>query len=252
MNHFSFSYISLEDIKPILYTFLGITYITLLVIAYIRFRNKNNSDFKIQSIEAEIIIYTTQFLLLSDNVHEKEIEFAFSYFKKGNSLIYANDIKRQLLFNIKNKIDTSRASKLNQHNSSHKDRLHLIYFLFELASVTKPITDNELNFIENLSRKLRISTAIFRKVKNKFIPIDNTDNLINFAYSENAFEHACNILGVPVNSTYKEIKKAYRKSVQKYHPDKVTKYGDSAIEEAEKEFLKIKSAYELLKKKLSK
>ena len=100
----------------------------------------------------------------------------------------------------------------------------------------------------NLSKKLKISSKIFNRVKYKFIQADSSkESFINFSYSAKNIEFACNILGVPTNATYRVIKKAYRKLVQKYHPDKVSQYGEDAIRDAEIQFLKIKEAYELLK-----
>lgn len=55
------------------------------------------------------------------------------------------------------------------------------------------------------------------------------------------------ILGVNVNSTKDEIKKAYRKLSQRYHPDKNSQMSEQYRKESADEFIKIKNAYEALK-----
>ena len=55
------------------------------------------------------------------------------------------------------------------------------------------------------------------------------------------------ILEVDRNASPEEIKKAYRRLVSKYHPDKVAHLGDEFKEMAEKRFKEIQQAYQDLK-----
>lgn len=55
------------------------------------------------------------------------------------------------------------------------------------------------------------------------------------------------ILGVSQNASEEDIKKAFRKFVKQYHPDSI--YAKENPSEAEKKFLKIKDAYEILSDK---
>lgn len=54
------------------------------------------------------------------------------------------------------------------------------------------------------------------------------------------------ILGVDRNAGPEEIKAAYRKASQLYHPDKVSHLGEEFQELARKKFLDIQNAYEFL------
>ncbi|MDR1603071.1 MAG: J domain-containing protein [Tannerella sp.] len=56
------------------------------------------------------------------------------------------------------------------------------------------------------------------------------------------------VLGIGQQASVKEIKQAYRLLAVKYHPDKVTCLGEATGTVAGEQFLKINSAYELIKK----
>ncbi|UCG14818.1 MAG: DnaJ domain-containing protein [Deltaproteobacteria bacterium] len=54
------------------------------------------------------------------------------------------------------------------------------------------------------------------------------------------------ILGVSRKATREEIKKAYRKQAQRYHPDRVSHLGDEFQQLAKQKFQEIQTAYENL------
>ena len=56
------------------------------------------------------------------------------------------------------------------------------------------------------------------------------------------------ILGVPRNATAEEIKKAYRKLAQDYHPDKLAGVPPAVKKLAEEKFKDVQEAYEILSK----
>jgi len=55
------------------------------------------------------------------------------------------------------------------------------------------------------------------------------------------------VLGVEKNASADEIKKAYRRLVSTYHPDKVSHMGEEFQQLAEKKFKEIQEAYQQLK-----
>lgn len=54
------------------------------------------------------------------------------------------------------------------------------------------------------------------------------------------------ILGVSPHATHEEIKSAYRKQAQRYHPDRVSHLGDEFQQLAKQKFQDIQNAYETL------
>lgn len=68
--------------------------------------------------------------------------------------------------------------------------------------------------------------------------------------SVNALEDAYKALGVNRNSSDAEIKRAYRKLISQYHPDKLMGQGlpEEMISVATEQAKEVQSAYDLIKK----
>ena len=60
-------------------------------------------------------------------------------------------------------------------------------------------------------------------------------------------ESSYKILEITKSSTDDEVKKAYRKMVKKYHPDKLQGLGEEHLKGANEKFQSIQSAYEKIK-----
>lgn len=54
------------------------------------------------------------------------------------------------------------------------------------------------------------------------------------------------ILGVKANASEDEIKKAYKRLSNKYHPDKLRNLSDDEKEQAAEQLQKVKEAYDVL------
>ena len=67
----------------------------------------------------------------------------------------------------------------------------------------------------------------------------------NTQFENNPFD----VLGIERDASEEEIKKAYRKMANKYHPDKVVHLGNEFEEIAEKRFKEVQKAYEMLNEK---
>ena len=66
------------------------------------------------------------------------------------------------------------------------------------------------------------------------------------AHNANGPQSPHDILGVPKNASRDEIKAAYRKRVNQYHPDKVAHLGEEFQHLAEKRFKEIQQAFDAL------
>jgi uncharacterized membrane protein YkvA (DUF1232 family) len=64
---------------------------------------------------------------------------------------------------------------------------------------------------------------------------------------EHSHKNAYSVLGVGRDASPDEIKRAFRRLANKYHPDKVSHMGDEFRELAERRFKEIQEAYQKLK-----
>ena len=73
---------------------------------------------------------------------------------------------------------------------------------------------------------------------------DSRFNNQNASQSQTTYKDWYSVLGVTSQATDDEIKKAYRKLILKYHPDKVTTDDPVEKEKATKRFREVQEAYE--------
>ena len=111
----------------------------------------------------------------------------------------------------------------------YSSRLQLLHFLFGIANADEIIDKSELSLIEEISYYLGISSADLGSIKGMFI------KSTHWAYD---------ILEIEQTISDEELKKAYRKMANKYHPDKVSHLGDEIRQKAKEKFQKINEAYQ--------
>ncbi len=67
--------------------------------------------------------------------------------------------------------------------------------------------------------------------------------------SSKIFQTPYEILGINPNASKKEIQAAYKDAIKKYHPDKLSHLGEEFSILANKKFIEIQNAYDILMKK---
>ncbi|MFT7612230.1 MAG: DnaJ like chaperone protein [Parvicellaceae bacterium] len=112
-------------------------------------------------------------------------------------------------------------------------RLQLLHYLFGISKADGHVSEDEVKTIARISNFMGISNADFMTIRAMFYKDPNT---------------AYRILGLSESATVDEIKKAYRKLVITYHPDKVQHLGPELQSGAKEKFQKIQEAYDTIKK----
>jgi len=112
-------------------------------------------------------------------------------------------------------------------------RLQLIHILFGLSQADGDIHSNEINIIKMISAQLGINQVEYKSIESMF-----KDDL----------ESAYSILGISSQSSNIEIKKAYRKMANKFHPDKIAHLGEDFKDIAQDKFKSVTEAYHKIKK----
>ena len=112
-------------------------------------------------------------------------------------------------------------------------RLQLIHVLFGLSQSDGDVHPQEIKVIQKISNLLGITNTEYESIESMF---------------KEDLDSAYKVLGVSSNSTDLEIKKAYRRMSNKFHPDKIAHLGDEYKEIAQEKFKSVSNAYHKIKK----
>jgi len=120
-----------------------------------------------------------------------------------------------------------------KHRLDHSSRLQLLHCLFGVSKADGKVHPREVEIIEKIAGYLGISAKDLGSIKAMFY--EDTDA-------------AYRILEIKASVSNDEVKKAYRKMANKYHPDKVAYLGEDIRKAAGEKFRKVKNAYDTVKK----
>lgn len=162
-----------------------------------------------------------------------ELEYIKRFLNKQFSRAEVSDF--MILFKdiIKQKYPLRDVCLQIQRSMDHPSRLELIHVLFELSNSDGQIHPAEIKVIHTIAGYLNINAQDFISIKAMFGKGKNS-----------VYE----ILEIKSTSTDIEVKKAYRKMANKYHPDKVIHLGQDFQQLAEEKFKAVNSAYHKIKK----
>jgi DnaJ like chaperone protein len=112
-------------------------------------------------------------------------------------------------------------------------RLQLIHVLFGLSQSDGDVHPEEVRVIHDISNLLGISNSEYQSIESMF---------------KEDLDSAYKVLGIESNVTDLEIKKAYRRMANKFHPDKIAHLGEEYKEIAQDKFKSVSDAYHKIKK----
>lgn len=115
----------------------------------------------------------------------------------------------------------------------HAQRLQLVHYLVGIANADGHIHEKEWELLESIARRLNVN----HKDLESLYAMYQVDN-----------DRYYRILEIEKGATKEEIKKAYRKMVKKYHPDKLGDIGEEAKKTAIDKFRMVQEAYDELNK----
>lgn len=180
-----------------------------------------------------LLTLTAAVMKADGRIMKSELEYVRQYFSQSfgpaasqEAMLYLRDLLRQeiplrdVCYQIKNRLD-------------HSSRLQLLHFLFGVSKSDGKVHPKEVEVIEKIAGYLGISAKDLGSIKAMFY--EDTDA-------------AYRILEIKASVSNDEVKKAYRKMANKYHPDKVAYLGEDIRKAAGEKFRKVKNAYDTVKK----
>jgi len=180
-----------------------------------------------------LLTLTAEVMKADGRIMKSELEYVRQYFSQSfgpaasqEAMLYLRDLLKQeiplrdVCYQIKNRLD-------------HSSRLQLLHFLFAVSKADGKVHIKEVEVIEKIAGYLGISAKDLSSIKAMFY--EDTDA-------------AYRILEIEASVDDDEVKKAYRKMANKYHPDKVAYLGEDIRKAAGEKFRKVKDAYDTIKK----
>ncbi len=182
---------------------------------------------------ASLIVLTAAIMKADGKIMKSELDYVKVFFIQ-NFGIQDTNRKLKILKELLNKdIDIESVCKQIKTYMDYASRLQLVHFLFGVANADRQVDTSEEILIQRISLLLGISTNEYNSIKYMFV--EDTDKYYK-------------VLEIEKNASNDEIKKAYRKLANKYHPDKVSHLGESYQKDAHKKFQQLNEAYNAIKK----
>ncbi len=130
----------------------------------------------------------------------------------------------------------------------------IAYLLVSIAMQDGQVSDKEDIQIRDILSELGLSEYEYNSIKNSFTQGRtqyNRQNTRGYAQNQQSLiKKYSKVLGIDEDASLSEAKKAYRKLVKEYHPDKAASKGmpEEYVEFANKKVSEINEAYDYLKK----
>ena len=204
------------------------------------FDGKNDQE---NAYEISLLILSSLVIKSDGKIVKAELEYVKKFFISTFGVLKAN--KYFEVFNKLNKQTLNSqlrpvCQQLNQY-VNHASRLQIIHFLFGVSASDNDIHNSEIDLIKKISTYLNVNQYDFESIQSMFL-IDGNSNSLDKWFT---------ILEIDKDDSNDEIKKAHRKMVIKYHPDKLQGVSEAIVKLAEEKFLLVQQAYEEIMKSRS-
>ncbi|CAI8426404.1 MAG: Co-chaperone protein DjlA [Flavobacterium sp. SCGC AAA160-P02] len=183
--------------------------------------------------EISLLILASLVIKSDGKVDKRELNFVRNQFVGMYGKNRANRAFQLFKVVIKKQVSTRKVCIQIRQHMPHSSRLQLIHFLFGIAKADEYVSETEVNEIRKIAGYLFINQYDFESIKSMF-------------YS--SIDRDYKMLEIIKDASNEEVKKAYRKMVKKYHPDKLVGLGEEHLKGAQEKFQNIQSAYERIKK----
>jgi DnaJ like chaperone protein len=185
-------------------------------------KNSESGDF----IFSTMILATAILKAKSDN-QEAESAFIHNFLKEQYGENKASEYLKILKKTMKQEWDIRKITQQFRTKNNYETRLQLLFFLFGIANADTAIEDKELALLKIIGIHLGISSDDFEAISSNFL---------------SELDKSYRILHITSSAGELEIKDAFRKMANKYHPDKMSdSIGLSSF--AQEKFQKVQLAY---------
>lgn len=198
------------------------------------------ASFKISDYQKQLLALTGAMLRTNKLITKNQSYFILKYFYRQFGTRNGKALFALLKEQVQNPIDYIPAAQALK--GKHREaKLQIIRFLYGLCKVDRAMHASEKKILENIAKNIGMSEYDFKKIIS-----DSHSRRKTYHYqptSKRALSSHYFTLGVQEGAGADELKKAYRKLVLKFHPDK-TKL---APELAAEKFQEVQEAYDFIR-----
>ena len=166
-------------------------------------------------------------------IMRSELEYVKSFYIRQFGIEKTKQYMQLLKRILEKEIPLSEVCASVRTHMDYHSRLLLLQYLFGVGTAAGNPDNRILDTLQYIARQLGIAAGDFGSIRAMFI---------------RSADDAYQILEVDENASEEEIKKAYRRLAQVYHPDKVSNLGPEHQEAAKEKFQKLNDAYDRIKK----
>lgn len=179
-----------------------------------------------------LLVLSAAVMKADDQVLQSELDYVKGFLRKNFGEAKSEQLTLLLRDVLKQSIGIREVSVQIKRNMDVAKRRLLLQYLFGIAKADGHIHSSELDVIQQIALWLGISNADFSSIQEMFMT---------------STADPYKVLEIDKHSSDASVKKAYRKLVVKFHPDKTQDLGDDFRQQARNRFLAIQAAYEQIK-----
>lgn len=180
-----------------------------------------------------LLVLVAAVMKADGKVMKSELEYVKKYFVRIFGSESAKEAIIMLRDILKQKIPVKDIAVQIGQRLDYSSKLQMLHLLFEVALADHQLHTSEISTIEKLGSYMGIGYKDIESIKAMFVKDDD----------------ACyKVLEIDKYASDEDVRKAYRKMANKYHPDKVEYLGEDFKKTANEKFRKVNEAYETIKK----
>ncbi len=210
--------------------------------------NQTNPNFEV----GKYLMMLSSVVMKADGITKKsELNFVKQFFVRQFGETKAQEYVRQLKHYLDKNISVEKVSTIIKQNVNNSSRIQLLHYLIGIAVADGEISQSEMQILKRITRSFGLSEQVFRSLLAMYNYQSDNGSYHRQTHSTSnqtiSLKGAYDILEISEHASEAEIKKAYRKLVVKYHPDKVAQLGEEFQKGAKEKFQKVQDSYERIK-----
>jgi DnaJ like chaperone protein len=180
-----------------------------------------------------LLVLVAAVMKADGKVMQSELEYVRNYFNQSFGPAASKEAMLYLRDLLKQQIPLQDVSMQIRQRLDKASRLQLLHFLYGVSAADGKVHPEEVRIIEQIAGYMGIPQADIDSIRNMFF--EDVDS-------------AYKILEIDKKVSDDEVKRAYRRMANKYHPDKVAYLGEDVKKAAGEKFRKVKDSYDKIKK----